>query len=83
MAIDIAYPFLTRTKPNGVPGSDCAGEVLGVGTQVKNFKRGDRVCSNFCIEHIFGDADEEISASALGGTIDGVLTEYRVFPAQV
>lgn len=72
-----------RNKPNVVPGSDCAGEVLAVGAYVKGFKRGDRVSANFNILHIFGDIDEKSLYSGLGGKIDGVLTEYRAFPAEV
>ncbi|EJD06311.1 NAD-binding protein [Fomitiporia mediterranea MF3/22] len=67
---------------NIVPGSDCAGEVLSVGSNVKNFKPGDRVSANFALEHIHGDIEsEEQRATGLGGLIDGVLTECRTFPA--
>ena len=66
-----------------VPGSDCAGEVLAVGTQVKDFKRGDRVSANFNLLHIFGDIDQTSGSTGLGGAVDGVLTEYRTFPVEV
>ena len=44
---------------------------------------GDRVCSNFSVDHIFGVATEKTNASTLGAPIDGVLTEYKVLPAHV
>ena len=55
----------------------------GVGSEVKKWKVGDRVCSNFSIEHVFGDVDQEKRDAGLGGKIDGVLTKYRTFPAYV
>ncbi|KLO17732.1 NAD-P-binding protein [Schizopora paradoxa] len=72
------YPLYV--KDNVVPGSDCAGEVVAVGFAVKYWKKGDRVCSNFNIEQIYGELTEKHANSALGGPIDGVLTEYKVFP---
>lgn len=73
----------TRMKANGVPGSDCAGEVMAVGAQVNNFKRGDRVSVNFNTKHMYGDFNKESVNSTLGGDIDGVLTEYRSFSVEV
>ena len=72
-----------RQKDDVVPCSDCAAEVLAVGSSVTGFKPGDRVCANFSPLHIFGDTDLEKRKSGLGGLIDGVLTEYRVLPAEV
>ncbi|KAF8525522.1 NAD-P-binding protein [Hysterangium stoloniferum] len=68
-------------KDNVVPGSDAAGEIIKVGADVKGWKKGDRVCANFCTDHIAGDATAEITHTALGGLVDGVLTQYRTFPA--
>ncbi|KAH8112090.1 NAD-binding protein [Phellopilus nigrolimitatus] len=74
------YPL--GVKPNVIPGSDCAGEVLNVGGSVKGFKPGDRVSSNFAPSFQFGDVEtEEERDGGLGGLVDGVLTEYRAFPA--
>ena len=72
-----------RQKDDVVPCSDCAAEVLAVGSSVTGFKPGDRVCANFSPLHIFGDTDLEKRKSGLGALIDGVLTEYRVLPAEV
>ena len=38
--------------------SDMAGEVLALGTEVKGWSVGERVSSNFAVDHIFGDATE-------------------------
>ncbi|KAJ3500543.1 hypothetical protein NMY22_g19228 [Coprinellus aureogranulatus] len=66
---------------NFVPCSDLAGEVVAVGYSVSEWKVGDRVASNFCTDHIYGEHTTEIGKSALGGAQDGVLTQYRVLPA--
>ncbi|KAI6142405.1 hypothetical protein BKA82DRAFT_1004165 [Pisolithus tinctorius] len=46
------------------------GEVVAVGVDVKRWKVGDCVCSNFVLEHVCGDLTQEIKASALGGDTD-------------
>ncbi|KAK7675885.1 hypothetical protein QCA50_021177 [Cerrena zonata] len=80
---DIA--FATGTYPGAVTGivpcSDMAGEVVATGIDVQNWKKGDRVTSSFCLDHIAGDITDVIRATALGSPIDGVLTQYRNFPA--
>lgn len=59
-----------------------AGEVIAVGEDVKDkWKVGDKVCANFCTEHLFGDPTPESAASSLGGQSPGVLTQFRAFPA--
>lgn len=60
-----------------------AGEIIALGSDVKGWKQGDRVCANFAFEHIYGDVNEEILRSAHGGQADGVLTEFKTFPAYV
>ena len=74
------YPGL---KSDLVPCSDMAGEVVAIGNNVANWEKGDRVMSNFTLDHIFGDLTEDIKATALGAPIDGVLTQYKNFPAHV
>ncbi|KDQ55973.1 hypothetical protein JAAARDRAFT_133127 [Jaapia argillacea MUCL 33604] len=69
------------SKENPVPCSDMAGEILALGQDVKGWKKGDRVCSNFATDHIFGDATPATIATGLGAPIDGVLTEYIILPA--
>ncbi|KZS99977.1 NAD-P-binding protein [Laetiporus sulphureus 93-53] len=68
-------------KENLVPCSDMAGEIIALGDQVEGWNVGDSVCANFRVDHIFGDVTDDIKGSALGGSIDGVLTEYKTFPA--
>ncbi|KAJ7581406.1 hypothetical protein C8J56DRAFT_1168887 [Mycena floridula] len=72
-----SYPV--KLPDNLVPCSDMAGEVIAVGKDVTEWKSGDRVCANFCTDFIYGDVTPEIQATALGGAINGVLTEYKVF----
>ena len=59
--------------------SDGAGEVVAVGEGVSAFHAGDRVVASFFQSWMNGPFAQEYGASALGGAIDGVLTEYRVF----
>ena len=75
--------FPLGQKENPVPCSDMAGEILAVGDDVKGWTPGDRVCSNFALDHVFGDVTAEIKATGLGAPIDGVLTEYKILPAHV
>ena len=75
------YPL--GQKDNLVPVSDMAGEIVAVGEDVKGWRVGERVSSNFAVDHIHGKVTAAIKASALGAPIDGVLTEYRTFPAYV
>ena len=60
-----------------------AGEVIAVGEDVKEWKTGDRVCANFSPEHLDGDITAEIMGAALGGIVDGVLTQYKAFNYRV
>ena len=75
-------PLQNRQKDDLVPCSDCAGQVLAVGSSVKNFSPGDRVCASFG-DLVHGDITFELRNSSLGGLVDGVLTEVRVFKAFV
>ncbi len=61
--------------------SDCAGEVVAVGREVTQWKQGDRVVANFFPEWQDGPLTSAAAASALGEAQQGVLTEYRTFPA--
>ena len=66
------------TKPNLIPLSDGAGEVVEVGPGVTRVKVGDRVAGNFFQRWYGGHAGAETQASALGGSIDGMLADYVV-----
>jgi NADPH:quinone reductase-like Zn-dependent oxidoreductase len=65
-------------KPNLIPLSDGAGEVVAVGSGVSRVKVGDRVAGCFMQKWIGGTIDETAMASAMGGAIDGMLTELAV-----
>jgi NADPH:quinone reductase-like Zn-dependent oxidoreductase len=65
-------------KPDLIPLSDGAGEVVAVGPGVSRIKTGDRVAGCFMQKWIGGAIDETAMASAMGGAIDGVLTELAV-----
>ncbi|KAJ3526050.1 hypothetical protein NM688_g8310 [Phlebia brevispora] len=72
--------YLGGSHENLVPCSDGAGEVVAVGEDVKKWRVGDRVSANFAVDHIAGETNPQIQQTALGGTIDGTLTEYQLFP---
>lgn len=63
-----------------VPFSDGAGEVAAVGPGVTRCGVGDRVAGIFMQDWLTGEARESYGASALGGAIDGMLSEYVALP---
>lgn len=65
-----------------IPLSDGAGEVVAVAPEVTRVKVGDRVAGSYYQTLISGELTQEQSPSALGGVIDGVLTELRTFDPQ-
>jgi NADPH:quinone reductase-like Zn-dependent oxidoreductase len=62
-----------------IPGSDGAGEVIAVGSQVTRFQKGDKVCTLFNQGHIGGSLDSLSLATGLGGVLDGTLRQYGIF----
>jgi NADPH:quinone reductase-like Zn-dependent oxidoreductase len=62
-------------KPPLTPLSDGAGEVLAVGQGVTRVQPGDRVAAIFMQGWLDGSPDDAKAATALGGSIDGMLTE--------
>jgi NADPH:quinone reductase-like Zn-dependent oxidoreductase len=63
-----------------VPASDGAGEVIAIGSEVRRFAIGDRVAAAFFPTWVDGGLTEQHHANALGGSLDGVLTEEVVLP---
>ena len=68
-----------RLKRPMVPLSDGVGVVEEVGPDVTRFGKGDRVAGCFMQKWIEGPITREKSHSALGGAIDGILQEYKLF----
>jgi NADPH:quinone reductase-like Zn-dependent oxidoreductase len=65
--------------PNLVPLSDGAGEVVEIGADVTRVKTGDRVAGMFMQSWQGGEISPEDAPSSMGGAIDGVLSEYKLF----
>jgi NADPH:quinone reductase-like Zn-dependent oxidoreductase len=70
----------SRQKFPLVPASDGAGVIERVGPGVREFASGDRVIGSFFENWTSGEPSAVKMRSALGGSVDGVLTEYRIFP---
>jgi NADPH:quinone reductase-like Zn-dependent oxidoreductase len=64
-------------KQQGIPASDCAAEVVAIGSEVKSFEIGDSVAPITGIGK-YEDLDDGLSES-LGVDTEGVLREYAVF----
>jgi NADPH:quinone reductase-like Zn-dependent oxidoreductase len=56
--------------------SDAAGEVVARGSEVSEWAEGDRVCPIFAGRWQRGPLDKQAQRSALGGPLDGTLSEY-------
>lgn len=78
------YPRNDKVKrsPPLIPFSDVAGEVVEVGSEVSDFRLGDRVMASFFRDWIDGGLTSQQIDSALGGAIDGVLSEKVCLPEQ-
>ncbi|KFY44166.1 hypothetical protein V495_03594 [Pseudogymnoascus sp. VKM F-4514 (FW-929)] len=72
------YP--TPVIDGGVPASDCAAEVVALGSDVRDFAIGDRVAPIFDLKNLDGTEEER---SVLGGDVDGVLRQFAVFDQNV
>jgi NADPH:quinone reductase-like Zn-dependent oxidoreductase len=65
-------------KPNIIPLSDGAGEVVEAGAEVTRVKVGDRVAGCFFQRWSGGAAPPDAHATALGGGTDGMLADYAL-----
>jgi NADPH:quinone reductase-like Zn-dependent oxidoreductase len=73
----IYFPHLMKMPI--VPASDFAGTVAGVGSEVTKFKEGDRVTSLLFPNWKSGlQHPADVSDYALGGPVDGGLSEYAI-----
>lgn len=75
--VDGEYMPELMTEPF-IPVSDASGEVVGIGSEVKKFKVGDRVTSTMLPTWIDGTPNPDDAVNALGGPKNGGLAEYMV-----
>src|SRR4051812_44514570 len=73
------YPLPVR--PDVIPVSDGAGEVVAVGLSVTRVKVGDRVAGTVFPYWLDGPYTRD-TAAQLGGSLDGMLTEYALLPEE-
>src|SRR5215468_6539498 len=71
------YPL--PIKPDVVLASDGAGEVVAIGEGVTRTKVGDRIAAAIFPRWIDGPFAAEYAAQ-LGGSLDGMLTEFALLP---
>ncbi|KAE8133544.1 chaperonin 10-like protein [Aspergillus pseudotamarii] len=72
------FPFAHKYPT--VPNSDGAGEVVKVGSKVTEFQKGDTVITLFNQAHQHGDIGSYAASTGVGGTIDGALGQFGVYP---
>ncbi|BAM05823.1 zinc-dependent alcohol dehydrogenase family protein [Leptospirillum ferrooxidans] len=71
---EVCYPL--------IPLSDGAGEIESVGEGVSGFIQGDRVMGSFFPFFFDGLVGPETDRRALGGDLDGVLSEYVILGSE-
>ncbi|HLZ63121.1 MAG TPA: NAD(P)-dependent alcohol dehydrogenase [Ktedonosporobacter sp.] len=79
MVMQGTYPW--PILPDVIPVSDGAGEVVAVGEGVTRARVGDRVASSILPYWTEGPFKWEYSKQ-LGGSMNGMLTEYAVLPEE-
>lgn len=65
-----------------IPCSDGAGEVVSAGEGVSHWKTGDRVVVPFMPNWLEGEFSQAHASQALGGAVDGLLSELAVIRAE-
>ncbi len=75
MILQGTYPL--PVKPDVIPVSDGAGEVVSIGQGVTRAKPGDRVAATLFPQWIDGPFSFEVAAQ-IGGSLDGTLTEFAL-----
>ncbi len=74
--LSMLQPGTEQGRVGRVPASDAAGEVVGVGKDVKDIRMGARVVSMFFENWADGPYERAILNSGHGWTTDGVLADY-------
>lgn len=77
----VSGAYNPRQKLPLVVASDAAGEVVECGSEVNDWRVGDRVCPIFAGLWQSGPLSQAARRSALGGPENGTLTEYFVADA--
>lgn len=75
-----AYP--SAASANEIPASDCAAEVVAIGSAVTQFQVGDRVAPICDVANLTGE-ERDAATLGLGGNVPGVLREYAIFEEEV
>lgn len=73
--------YVLPVKPDVVPVSDGAGQVIAVGPGVQRVRPGDRVTATLFPQWRDGPLQAS-NLPQLGGSLDGMLTELAVLPEQ-
>lgn len=73
--------LLSRSANERIPLSDGAGTVIAVGEGVESVAVGDKVAGCFFQGWLDGRIEAKYHEAALGGSIDGMLAEIVVLPA--
>lgn len=74
------YPM--PTTDGAISASDCSAEVVAIGSQVCDFKIGDRVAPTMNLADPLGKSRNGDYSKILGSEV-GVLSEYAVFEGEV
>ncbi|KAJ1311857.1 hypothetical protein OPQ81_010318 [Rhizoctonia solani] len=78
-----AGPYTTGPDGQGlIPSCDGAGEVIAVGEDVTQWKKGDRVHSLFFETWFDGPLKDEHMSLTVGAGTTGCLAQYRIFDAK-
>jgi NADPH:quinone reductase-like Zn-dependent oxidoreductase len=73
--------YVLPVKPDVIPVSDGAGQVIAVGPGVHHVRLGDRVTATLFPQWRDGLLQPQYLPQ-LGGSLDGMLTELRILPEQ-
>lgn len=71
--------YMLPVRPDVIPVSDGAGEVVAVGPDVRRVRPGDRVTAALFPRWLDGPL-EPAYLPQLGGSLDGMLTELAILP---
>jgi NADPH:quinone reductase-like Zn-dependent oxidoreductase len=73
--------YVLPVKPDVIPVSDGAGQVIAVGPGVQGLRAGDRVAATVFPQWLDGPLQPQYLPQ-LGGSLDGMLTQLAILPEQ-